>query len=162
MAVNVKCPKCGSTNVQLSSESSKHGCIYMVLFEVFYFCWIMIKWMIGACIFVFYDWWMAIVHAVLKKGMSGSQNGGFQIAEESIIATTADTISKLRKREIAEMAISFCRLKRFPTGIDTCNGSDAFSPPPLEGRGRHETYTLSEIFRGVWWLQTVRGEAEFL
>lgn len=31
MAINVKCPKCGSTKVQLSNESSKHGCLYMVL-----------------------------------------------------------------------------------------------------------------------------------
>ena len=32
MAVNKKCPKCGSENVQLSNESSKHGCLFLILF----------------------------------------------------------------------------------------------------------------------------------
>ena len=35
-----KCPKCGSTKVQLSNESSKHGCLYMVLFGIWYFMWL--------------------------------------------------------------------------------------------------------------------------
>ena len=43
MAVNVKCPKCGSTKVQLSNEMSKHGCLWTVLFGIYYFMWIMIK-----------------------------------------------------------------------------------------------------------------------
>ena len=30
----VECPKCGSTKVQLSNESSKHGCLYLVLFQM--------------------------------------------------------------------------------------------------------------------------------
>lgn len=68
MAINVKCPKCGSKNVQLSSEESKHGCLFTILFGVFYIFWVIIKWMIGLCILIFYDWWMAIVHAILKKG----------------------------------------------------------------------------------------------
>ena len=32
MAVNKKCPKCGSEQVQLSNESSKHGCLFLILF----------------------------------------------------------------------------------------------------------------------------------
>ena len=64
MAVNAKCPKCGSTKVQLSNESSKHGCLYMVLFGIWYFMWLMCKWCIGMMVFFCYDWWMAIVHKV--------------------------------------------------------------------------------------------------
>lgn len=68
MGVNVKCPKCGDTRVQLSNESSKHGCLWAILFGIYYLCWIMIKWSIGLCIFICYDWWMAIVHKVNNKG----------------------------------------------------------------------------------------------
>lgn len=68
MAVNTKCPKCGGTKVQLSDESSKHGCLYMVLFGWLYLMWIMIKWCIGIVVFLYYDWWMAIIHAVSGKG----------------------------------------------------------------------------------------------
>ena len=68
MAVNVKCPKCGSTKVQLSNEMSKHGCLWTVLFGIYYFMWIMIKWCIGLMIFICYDWWMAIVKKSSGKG----------------------------------------------------------------------------------------------
>lgn len=68
MAINVKCPKCGSTHVQLSNESSKHGCLWTILFGIYYIFWIMIKWIIGAMIFMCYDWWMAIIKAVTGKG----------------------------------------------------------------------------------------------
>ena len=68
MALNVKCPKCGGTKVQLSNEMSKHGCLYFVLFGIWYFMWIVCKWIIGLVIFALYDWWMAIVHAVMGKG----------------------------------------------------------------------------------------------
>ena len=68
MAINMKCPKCGSTKVQLSNESSKHGCLWTVLFGIYYFMWLMCKWMIGVMVFVCYDWWMAIVHKAAGKG----------------------------------------------------------------------------------------------
>lgn len=68
MAINVKCPKCGSTKVQLSNESSKHGCLYMVLFGWLYFIWLICKWLVGVMVFVFYDWWMAIIHKAAGKG----------------------------------------------------------------------------------------------
>ena len=68
MAVNVKCPKCGDTRVQLSNEMSKHGCLWTFLFGIFYLFWIVIKWCIGLSIFAFYDWWMAIVHKSTGKG----------------------------------------------------------------------------------------------
>lgn len=68
MAVNRKCPKCGSNHVQLSNERSKHGCVWAILFGIYYFVWIMVKWMIGCFVFMFYDWWMAIIKACRGKG----------------------------------------------------------------------------------------------
>ena len=68
MAINVKCPKCGSTKVQLSDETSKHGCLWTVLFGIPYFIWIMIKWCIGLMLFICYDWWMAIIKKSSLKG----------------------------------------------------------------------------------------------
>ncbi len=43
MALNRKCPKCGSDHVQLSNEKSKHGCFWTLLFGVVYICWVFIK-----------------------------------------------------------------------------------------------------------------------
>lgn len=68
MGVNTKCPKCGGQKVQLSSESSKHGCLFTVLFGIWYFFWLLIRWMIGLTILVAFDWWMAIIKAAQKKG----------------------------------------------------------------------------------------------
>lgn len=68
MAVNVKCPKCGDTHVQLSNEANKHGCLFTVLFGVYYLAWIAVKWMIGICVFMCYEWWMAIVHQLGGRG----------------------------------------------------------------------------------------------
>lgn len=68
MALNRKCPKCGSTKVQLSSQQSKHGCLWFILFGVFYIIWIMYKWVIGLIIFTMFDWWMAIIKAAQNKG----------------------------------------------------------------------------------------------
>ena len=68
MAINVKCPKCGSEQVQLSNEMSKHGCLYFVLFGWLYLIWLVIRWVIALVLLVCYDWWMAIVKASAKKG----------------------------------------------------------------------------------------------
>ena len=68
MAINVKCPKCGGTKVQLSNEQNKHGCLYLVLFGWLYFMWLMFKWMIGFMVLLCYDSWMAIVHKAQNKG----------------------------------------------------------------------------------------------
>ncbi|MBQ3054995.1 MAG: hypothetical protein IJC88_02715 [Oscillospiraceae bacterium] len=68
MALNPKCPNCGSGRVQLSNETSKHGCFWMLVFGIYYFMWIIIKWTIGLMILVYYDWWMAIIKACLGKG----------------------------------------------------------------------------------------------
>jgi hypothetical protein len=68
MAINRKCPKCGGSRVQLSNERSKHGCLWTLLLGWIYICWMLIKWTIGLCVFMVWDWWMAIVHACMKKG----------------------------------------------------------------------------------------------
>ncbi len=68
MEINRKCPKCGGTNVQLSNERSKHGCLWFILLGWIYVFWIFIKWMIGLMVFCLFDWWMAIIYAVSKKG----------------------------------------------------------------------------------------------
>ncbi len=68
MGVNVKCPKCGDTRVQLSNEINKHGCLWTFLFGAYYICWIFIKWMIGLLLLVFYDWWMAIIKKANGQG----------------------------------------------------------------------------------------------
>lgn len=68
MGINVKCPKCGGAHVQLSNEASKHGCLWTILFGFCYLWWVIIKWMIGMCVFLFYDWWMAIIHVASGKG----------------------------------------------------------------------------------------------
>lgn len=66
--MNIKCPKCGSTKVQLSNERSKHGCLWLVLFGVFYLMVLFIKWIIGFYIFLLYDWWAYFLHTSQGKG----------------------------------------------------------------------------------------------
>ena len=68
MAINRKCPKCGSTKVQLSNERSKHGCLFTILFGVWYLALVVIKWIIGLILFILYDWWTAIICAIAGKG----------------------------------------------------------------------------------------------
>lgn len=68
MALNRRCPKCGGSHTQLTDESSKHGCLWTILFGIYYIAWVMVKWMIGLMIFVCYDWWMAMIHAIMGKG----------------------------------------------------------------------------------------------
>ena len=68
MALNVKCPKCGSTEVQLSSVSSKHGCLWFILLGWVYLITIPIKWIIGLAVLCFVDWWMAIIKKKQGKG----------------------------------------------------------------------------------------------
>lgn len=66
--INRKCPKCGSTHVQLSDERSKHGCLWKILFFWYYIILAFFKWTIGCMLFVCYDWWMAIVKKIQGKG----------------------------------------------------------------------------------------------
>ncbi len=59
--MNKKCPRCGSDKVQLSSERSKNGCLWFLLFGVLYIGYVIIRWIIGTIIFILYDWWMSLV-----------------------------------------------------------------------------------------------------
>ena len=68
MAVNRKCPRCGSTHVQMSNERSKHGCLFTLLFGIYYLFLLFFKWMIGFMLLICYDWWMAIVKNIMGKG----------------------------------------------------------------------------------------------
>ena len=68
MAINRKCPKCGSERVQLSNEANRHGCLFTLLFGIWYLMVVLVRWMIGLVILVCIDWWMAIIKAVSKKG----------------------------------------------------------------------------------------------
>ena len=68
MSLNIKCPKCGGIHVQLSNERSKHGCIFAILFGIYYVIWVMIKWLIGLIVLLLYDWWVAIIHSCCGKG----------------------------------------------------------------------------------------------
>ena len=73
MALNIKCPKCGSEKVQLSDVKRKSGCwgcLWYILFGFFYIMWIMMKWMIGLMVLLCLDWWLAIIYACQKKGYS--------------------------------------------------------------------------------------------
>lgn len=76
MAV-IKCPKCGSNKTQLTNVKSKHGILWLILFGWLWIFWIMCKWMIGFFIFVFYDWWMAIIAKNRKKGYVYRSKGWF-------------------------------------------------------------------------------------
>ena len=68
MAVNMKCPKCGSTMVQMTTESKSHGCLWTFLFGIVYIIYVMMKWMIGLLILICFDWWMAIIKHACGKG----------------------------------------------------------------------------------------------
>ncbi len=68
MSLNKKCPRCGSTRVQLSQTKSKHGCLWLILFGIFYVMWVLLKWCVGFMILICLDWWLAIVKAIMKKG----------------------------------------------------------------------------------------------
>lgn len=68
MSTNKKCPKCGSTKVQLSSENSKHGFLWLILFGIYYAMWWMCKLIVAMCVFLFFDWWYALINSNQSKG----------------------------------------------------------------------------------------------
>lgn len=92
MWINRKCPRCGSQQVQLSNERSKHGCLWLILFGIYYICWIFLKWMIGFCVFLCYDWWMVIVKQASGKGHVWQCKKFFLTRKKYIIVIIADTI----------------------------------------------------------------------
>ena len=68
MGINYRCPKCGSTHVQVSNEKSKHGCFWAICFGLLYFMWLICKWTVGFLFLIYYDWWMAIICKANGKG----------------------------------------------------------------------------------------------
>lgn len=68
MATNIKCPKCGSNRVQLSNVENKHGCLFTILFGIYYIMLVFCKWCVAAMLLIFVDWWMAIIKAIQHKG----------------------------------------------------------------------------------------------
>lgn len=68
MARNVKCPKCGSTHVQLSNVREGHGFLWFILFGWLYLITIPIKWMMGLLVMLCIDWWMALIKKKQGKG----------------------------------------------------------------------------------------------
>ncbi|MGN1163454.1 MAG: hypothetical protein ACI4S4_01475 [Candidatus Ornithospirochaeta sp.] len=77
MSINVRCPRCGGDHVQLSSERSKHGCLWFILFGIYYIAWILVKWTVGISVLILWDWWMAIVCALLGRGYVWKSRGWF-------------------------------------------------------------------------------------
>lgn len=83
MSINVKCPKCGSNHVQLTNERSKHGCLWTILFGLYYLALVCVKWIIGICVLLFWDWWMAIIKAIMKKGYVWKYKGWFSSTKKT-------------------------------------------------------------------------------
>lgn len=67
MAFNKRCPKCGSEKCQMVQERGGHGCLWMLLFNIFYLGWVGFKWTIGFFVLIFIDSWMAILAAKDNK-----------------------------------------------------------------------------------------------
>ncbi len=68
MVINRKCPKCGSSRVQLANERSKHGCFWFLVFGIFYIFYVIFKWFTGMMIFICYDIWMFIANKTRGRG----------------------------------------------------------------------------------------------
>ena len=68
MARTPRCPKCGSTHVQLSNVERSHGFLWFILFGWIYLIVLPIKWSIGLALLVCIDWWMAMLKASQNKG----------------------------------------------------------------------------------------------
>lgn len=68
MSMNPRCPRCGGLHTQLTNEWHHHGCLWTILFGVWYLLLIFVKWMIGIVLLFCLDWWMAILKALFGKG----------------------------------------------------------------------------------------------
>lgn len=58
MSLNVKCPKCGSDEVQITSVGHSRGLLWFIIFGWFYLVLLPLKWMIGLAVLVCIDSWM--------------------------------------------------------------------------------------------------------
>lgn len=68
MAINRKCPKCGSEKVQLSNVKGNSGLLKFIFFGGFYLMWIFTKWCIGATLLVVWDSWNFILASKKEVG----------------------------------------------------------------------------------------------
>ena len=66
--LNKQCPNCGSHKVQLSSEKSKHGFLWFILFGLWYGMWWLFKAMLALMVLTCWDWWFAIIKKSQNKG----------------------------------------------------------------------------------------------
>lgn len=64
MSLNIKCPKCGSKEVQITNERNKHGFLWFILFGVLWLIWWGCKAAVACMVFICFDWW----YAIIKKG----------------------------------------------------------------------------------------------
>lgn len=68
MSLNPKCPKCGSSKVRLTTQSSKHGFLWFILFGWLWLMWWLCKAMAAFCVLVYFDWWYALIKKNQGKG----------------------------------------------------------------------------------------------
>lgn len=52
----------------LTNERSKHGCLFTILFGIYYIALVLIKWCIGLMLLLVWDWWTALFDAIRRKG----------------------------------------------------------------------------------------------
>lgn len=64
----IKCPKCGSTKVQVSQEKSKHGFLWFLLVGWIYGIWWLFKAAVALAVLIYFDWWWAIIKKKEGKG----------------------------------------------------------------------------------------------
>lgn len=76
----MKCSNCGSENVQIQTINEQdykkgHGCLFTFLFGLYYWTWLIIKWMCKyfayACYWLFCGWVQVII--AKKKGIPFEQ-----------------------------------------------------------------------------------------
>lgn len=63
----IKCPKCGSEKCQLTAKAKHHGVLWFLLFGIIWMIYAFCKWCVGIVIAMVFDWWMAIIKAIMKK-----------------------------------------------------------------------------------------------
>lgn len=68
MGINVRCPECGGSDIQVLGESDKPGCFRLIIFEIPYFAFMMVRWCIGLCVLIFWDLCISIVCKIRGKG----------------------------------------------------------------------------------------------
>ncbi len=67
MSLNSRCPRCGSENTQLSAETRTRGCLWLIAFGWYYVAFVALKWFVGVMLFLFIDWWLAIIFACIRR-----------------------------------------------------------------------------------------------